>query len=103
MTVGAVRAIIASLLIVVSTLFAGDVDAETRASVIATDPAGESIRLARDQPLYVRVDYATDLPVSIWARPYFKGQEVSAKTNASIRHEGKGQALGWFSLDRAGE
>ena len=31
--------------------------------------------LARDQSLYVRIEYATDKPVSIWARPYFNGRK----------------------------
>jgi len=99
----ALRSIAVTMLIAASCVPAGNACADVRATVTATDPAGEAIELARDQALYVRIDYATDTAVSIWARPYFKGKEVSAKTNASIHHDGKGQALGWFSLDRPGE
>lgn len=68
---------------------------------MATDPAAEAT-LGRDEPFYLRMEFATDQPVSIWVRPYFQGKLVTrAKSNASSRHTGTGQALGWFSLDQA--
>jgi hypothetical protein len=98
------RLSITTLVLIVAWLAAvTDVRADVTARVIATDPAGSAITLARDQSLYVRIEYATDKPVSIWARPYFNGTEVSAKSNASIPHDGKGEALGWFAFDQPGE
>ena len=98
------RLSIATLVLIVAWLAAvTDVRADVTARVIATDPAGSAITLARDQSLYVRIEYATDKPVSIWARPYFNGTGVSAKSNASIPHDGEGEALGWFAFDQPGE
>lgn len=98
------RRSLATLVLIVAWLAAvTDVRADVTARVIATDPAGSAITLARDQSLYVRIEYATDKPVSIWARPYFNGTEVSAKSNASIPHDGEGEALGWFAFDQPGE
>jgi hypothetical protein len=82
-------------------LGAGPVSGEPTVRVVATDPAAEAT-LGRDEPFYLRIEFATDEPISIWARPYFRGQPVArAKSNASSRHTGTGQALGWFSLDQA--
>ncbi|HSF07215.1 MAG TPA: hypothetical protein VLG10_15635 [Methylomirabilota bacterium] len=69
--------------------------------VVATDPAAEAT-LGRDESFYLQIEYVTDEPISIWARPYFQGKPVArAKSNASNRYTGTGQALGWFSLDQA--
>lgn len=77
---------------------------QTTARVTATDPAGDVIRLGRDEPLYIRIAFTSDEPVSIWARPFFHGKEVTTvKTNASWPHAGSGDALGWFSFDGPGE
>jgi len=78
-------------------------DAETTARVIETDPGGASVTLARNESLYVRIAYATDKTVSIWARPFFRGKEVSAKSNASVPHTGNGEALGWFEPMQPGD
>jgi hypothetical protein len=80
----------------------GTAQPEVSVKVVATDPAGTEITLGRDEPFYVRMEFAVDEPVSIWARPYFGGKEVRrAKSNASFKHSGTGHALGWFSLDEA--
>jgi hypothetical protein len=78
--------------------------AEVRITIVATDPAGAVVTLGRDEPFYVRVEYATDEPIKIWARPYLRGRAVVAtKTNASHAYSGQGHALGWFSLDGSSE
>ena len=75
--------------------------AEVRAEAVATDPASPAV-LARDQPFYVRIEYAGAEGHHLWARPWFRGQPVKrAKFNASFRFDGSGTALGWFSLDAA--
>ncbi|MEZ5445574.1 MAG: hypothetical protein R3F45_07340 [Gammaproteobacteria bacterium] len=94
------------LLIVAALIFwcatAGAAQVEVRATVVATDPPGSEITLGRDEPLFVRIEYSTDEPVSIWARPYFEGKQLTRyKSNASFRYSGSGLALGWFSLDEA--
>jgi hypothetical protein len=90
-----VLAVLASWLAVVSTA-----RAEVRVSVVATDPSTESAALGANEPFYLRLEYAADEPIRIWARPFFRGQEVArAKTNASASYSGAGHALGWFSLD----
>lgn len=77
--------------------------AEVRVSIVDTDPPAEN-SLGRDESFYVRIEFATDEPISIWARPYFKGKMVErAKFNASSKYSGSGQALGWFSLDKPSE
>jgi len=70
--------------------------AETRVSVVATDPPGEAVTLGRDETFYLEIEYATDEPVQVWVRPYFRGEEVPARTNPSTPHAGTGSALGWF-------
>ena len=90
-----VLAVLAPWLAVVSTA-----RAEVRVSVVATDPSTESAALGANEPFYLRLEYAADEPIRIWARPFFRGQEVArAKTNASASYSGAGHALGWFSLD----
>jgi hypothetical protein len=78
-------------------------EAEIQVKVVGTDPAAET-SLGRDQPFYVRIEFSTDEPINIWARPYFKGKAIErAKFNASHKYSGTGQALGWFSLDGPSE
>lgn len=75
--------------------------AQLRAQVTATDPPSPAV-LARDQPFFVRIEYAGADGHALWARPWHRGQPVTrAKFNASARHAGDGAALGWFSLDGA--
>ena len=72
--------------------------AELLVKVVATDPSAETT-LGRDESFYVRIQYTSDEPITIWARPFFNGKEVSAKSNASFPHSGSGYALGWFELN----
>jgi hypothetical protein len=89
------------LFILMLLLLAPGARAETAVRVVATDPGAEAT-LGRDESFYVRIEFATDQPVSIWARPYFRGKPVQrTKSNASLPHTGTGHALGWFSLDGA--
>jgi len=93
------------LLALISLFFAEicGTQAEVRVNVVATDPPAETA-LGRDESFYVRIQFTSDEPISIWARPYFKGKQVlNAKSNASFPHSGSGYALGWFSLDGPGE
>lgn len=71
--------------------------------VIATDPPGATVLLPRNENFYVRLRYVTDMPVSIWARPYFQGREVNAGSNPSRTYTGTGDALGWFFLMQPGD
>src|SRR4029077_13049113 len=97
------RHFIAVAALILSSLSATGAQADVHASVVATDPPGAVIELARNQSLYVRIEYATDRPISIWARPYFNGKEVSARSNASVPHAGSGEALGWFEFNGPAE
>lgn len=80
-----------------------------RARVVATDPesrggaVGGAVVLGRSEQFFVKIAYESDRPVRIWARPFFRGTEVGTMSNASIPHEGKGEALGWFSFIDPGE
>ena len=74
--------------------------ADVRVSVVATDPAEQVVTLGKDESFYVRIEFAAEEPIRIWARPFFEGKEVlRAKSNASSAYSGMGYALGWFSLD----
>jgi len=81
----------------------GNAQAGVKATVVATDPAGDQILLGKSEQFFVRIAFDSDKPVSLWARPYFKGKKVDAYTNASVAHQGKGEALGWFSFIKPGE
>lgn len=70
--------------------------AETMVEVLATEPASRTGTLGSGQTFYLRIAYATDSPVRIWARPYYDGREVNAGSNPSRVHEGEGEALCWF-------
>ena len=70
--------------------------AETRVEVLGTEPESHTVTLGAGQTFYLRIAYATDAPVHIWARPYFEGREVNAGSNPSRLHEGEGEALAWF-------
>ena len=74
------------------------VHAESRAQIIDTQPSRDAT-LGRNESFYVRIEYATDEPISLWARPYRDGKPVEkAMSNASARYTGTGEALGWFAL-----
>ena len=79
-----------------SLLAAGPATAATSLEVLATEPAGESISLGRNQTFYLRIAYTSEEPVQIWARPYFQGREINAGSNPSRTYSGTGEALAWF-------
>lgn len=70
----------------------------TRVEVLETYPADTRVTLAQGQSFYLRLHYDTDVPVQIWARPFFKGKPAQAGSNPSYPHAGSGEALGWFFL-----
>ncbi|HEY5808552.1 MAG TPA: hypothetical protein VIT67_11315, partial [Povalibacter sp.] len=84
------------------TLAVAGVRAETHARIVALDPA-DSTQLAIGASLHVRIEYQTDEPVRLWARPFRDGAEVKqALSNASEEHSGAGETLGWFALTQTG-
>ncbi|HMM56039.1 MAG TPA: hypothetical protein PKD77_00400 [Rudaea sp.] len=72
--------------------------AQPTVQVLETYPAGDEVTLVRNQNFYLRLGYATDQPIQIWAEPYFEGQRAKAGSNPSRTYEGNGEALGWFFL-----
>jgi hypothetical protein len=77
--------------------------ADSRATIEATHPAVHAT-LGRNGTFYVRIAYSSDEPISVWARPYRDGREVTnAMSNASARHAGSGETLGWFALTGPGQ
>lgn len=73
--------------------------AQTQVQVTETWPAGDSITLSRNQNFYLHLQYTSDQPVHIWARPYFQGKPANAGSNPSrVYPAGSGEALGWFFL-----
>jgi hypothetical protein len=76
--------------------------AESTASVIQTAPTAQAT-LGRNETFWVRIQYTTDAPISLWARPYLGGVPVKqAHSNPSLTYQGHGTALGWFSLIQPG-
>jgi hypothetical protein len=71
--------------------------------VIETWPVGDTVTLGTNQNYYLRIGYVTDEPVHIWARPYYRGDEVAAGSNPSPVYTGTGEALGWFFFMEEGE
>lgn len=60
-------------------------------------------RLARDEPLWVQVDYRSDVPLRFQARAYRDGRSVDEgqKMNASAVHPaGHGSALVWVAFHK---
>lgn len=87
-----------ALLIITLGLASFDARAESRARIVDMQPSTPAT-LGRNQSFYVRVEYSTDEPISLWARPYRDGHEVTqAMSNASMPRTGSGEALGWFQL-----
>ena len=78
--------------------------ADVRARIAAADPATEA-SFGREQTFYVRIQFDADEEVSFWARPYLRGKRLDKgyRSNASARHSGSGNALGWFSFDGVAE
>jgi hypothetical protein len=78
-------------------------EAESSARVTAVHPSS-SAALGRNEQLWLRIEYETDDPIGLWARPYRNGVEVrQAMSNASLKYTGSGEALGWFSLVEPGD
>lgn len=77
--------------------------AASSARVVETHPSAPS-RLGNGESFWVRIEYASDEPVSLWARPYRNGVAIKQiRSNASLSYTGSGEALGWFSLNDPGE
>lgn len=95
------RSLIA-LLALAASLTALDVGAAATARVVDLEPATPAT-LGRGTTLYARIEYSTDEPINLWARPYLHGDEVKkTMSNASVWHTGSGEALGWFELTEPG-
>lgn len=95
----------AILLIALGAAFASvqAVRAATTVQVLATDPPGDAVTLARNQNFYVHLHYQSDRPVGIWMQPYFQGKPADAGSNPSQQYPaGSGEALGWFFLNTPG-
>ena len=76
--------------------------ADSHATIEAMHPSADAT-LGRNGTFHVLIAYRSDEPISLWARPFRNGREVTqAMSNASARHEGTGQALGWFALTEPG-
>lgn len=103
MTSIAKRTIVPLALAALSLAALSTVHAESRAQIVDTQPP-KTATLGRDESFYVRIQYATDGPISLWARPYFNGKPVDkTRSNASAQYTGTGEALGWFALVEPGE
>lgn len=80
-----------------------EAQADTQARITDVSPS-ESATLGAHETFYVRIEYTTDEPVALWARPFLHGQEVKqAHSNASPSYTGSGAALGWFELIQSGD
>lgn len=87
------------LILLATVLLAAPACADVRARVVATDPPSGAM-LARDEAFFVRIQFESDEPVNLWARPYRDGKPVDrgVRFNASAKYQGAGYALGWFSF-----
>ncbi len=74
----------------------GMTHAASTVEVLDTYPSGEAVTLNRNQNFYLQLHYTTDVPIVIWARPYFHGEPVNAGSNGSFKYTDSGEALGWF-------
>lgn len=96
------RLLVILVAIVLSSLPARAALAESHARILDTHPSDGAI-LRPGEAFYVRIEYATDEPITLWARPYFEGRPIEkAMSNASAQYAGTGEALGWFALTQAG-
>ena len=94
-----------ALLFVLGVWLGADISARaaTTVQVVETDPPGDVVTLRSNQNFYLHLNYQTDKPVQIWARPYFHGKAVNAGSNPSRTYPvGSGEALGWFFLFEPG-
>src|SRR5687767_9396205 len=77
--------------------------AQSSARVVETHPSA-SATLDRNQSFWVRMEYRTDEPIRLWARPFRNGKPVeTAMSNTSSAYTGAGEALGWFALTQSGD
>src|SRR6186713_739631 len=84
-------------------LIASQAQADTQAEIVSVEPTS-SATLRPNEPFYVRVQYATDQPVNLWAHPYYRGKPVKMTlTSTSSRYVGKGETVGWFALTVPGK
>jgi hypothetical protein len=75
--------------------------AELRVRIAETHPPSPAV-LARDEPMYLKIEYSGAENVTFWARPHQRGEPLKrGKFSPSRPHSGSGSALGWFSLDGA--
>lgn len=82
---------------------AGAVHATTQVKVVGTYPVGDAVTLGRNQNFYLHLNYTSDRPVQIWARPYFENKPAKAGSNPSRSYPaGSGEGLGWFFLSDPG-
>lgn len=78
-----------------------DAGAELRVALVETSPPTPAV-VAKDEPVFLRLEYSGAEGQTLWARPYFNGEPVArTKTNASRKYDGSGTGLAWFSLDTA--
>src|SRR5215470_14493014 len=97
------RHMLAAVLLALGASCAGFACATVTVDVMETHPTGAAVLLSPNENFYVRLRYATDIPIKIWARPYFLGREVNAGSNPSRTYTGTGEALGWFFLMQSGD
>lgn len=77
--------------------------AKTTIGVLDTYPAGQAVKLGRNENFYLHLHYESDQPVRIWVKPRFRNEPVGAGTNTSrLYPAGSGEALGWFFLSAPG-
>ena len=73
------------------------------ARIVETHPSAAAT-LGRNESFYVRIEYAADEPISLWARPYRDDNVVAeAMSNPSSKYTGFGEALGWFARTEPGD
>ncbi len=87
------------ILLLVLLLLALPIDgvrADTVVRIVETWPPGNYVTLGKNQNFYLRLAYETDKPISIWARPYFKGKPANVGSNTSPSYSGTGETFGWF-------
>lgn len=77
----------------------GDAHGGTTVEVLEVHPAGESVAIGPRQAYSLRLAFSSDEPVRIWARPWYRGEEVPTATHGSVVYEGSGEAIGWFWLE----
>ncbi|HET8649157.1 MAG TPA: hypothetical protein VFL95_03890 [Gemmatimonadales bacterium] len=70
---------------------------QVQVRVAATSP-GPTARLGLNQAFNIKLEFTTDSPVRIWARPFFHGKEAPGMSHGSAPHSGTGETLGWFAF-----